>query len=532
MAHSRESGRPNFVLFVTDQHKADHLGCYGDRVVSTPRIDALARDGRVFDDFHVASPICQPNRASLMTGRLPSAHGVLSNGRELSLSQRTFVDMLREAGWRTALVGKSHLQNITDAPAAWPGPGEERLPLESVRAHPGAYGQEVWRRWNDDPAFELQLPYYGFEHVQLTIGHADEQHGHWRRWLRQQLPDADRLIGPDHALPTPDLALRASRQAWRTRLPEELHPTRWIADRCCDWIAQQAAQEQPFFIQCSFPDPHHPFTPPGRFWDLVRPGDVPLPDSFAADLHDAPPPVRALRQAAAAGQARKGGHGAFAASEQEIREALALNHGSIAFIDEAVGRVVATLERLGLADDTVLVFTADHGELLGDRGLMLKGGLHYRSLTRVPFIWRDTAGRREPGRTSELAQTIDIAPSVLDRAGLAPANGMQGCSLLPLVQGQAQLAREQLLVEEEGQRRDFGLRQRPRLRTLLTRRHRLTVYADEPWGELVDLRDDPLELRNLWHAPEAQPLKGELALQLAATMARAASTSPYPSASA
>jgi arylsulfatase A-like enzyme len=523
--------RPNFLLFVTDQQRADHLGCYGNAIVRTPHIDSLAAEACVFDNFHVATPICQPNRASLMTGRLPSVHGVSMNGRELSFGETTFVDMLRQAGYRTALVGKAHLQNITDVPPFWPAPGEPRRPVESRRTFPGAYGQELWRRWEEDPGFELQLPYYGFEHVRLTIGHADEQHGHWRRWLRAQLPGADALIGPDNAIPTPELALARSRQAWRTRLPEELHPTRYIADRCCEWLEAQANAQEPFFIQCSFPDPHHPFTPPGRYWDMYRPQDMALPASFGAALHDPPPPLRALREAAANGTARKGGYGAFAGSEQELREALALNYGNISFVDDGVGRVLATLRRLGLDDDTVVLFTSDHGDLLGDRGLLLKGGLHYRALTRVPFVWRDTADCRRPGRSDALAQTIDIASTVLDRAGLAPANGMQGLALAPVLHG-AGPVRQALLIEEEGQRRDFGRPQRLRMRTLLTPSHRLTLYVDEDFGELHDLAQDPQELHNLWNEPGSAWLRGALAQQLALSMARHADTSPYPAASA
>ncbi len=522
----------NFLLFVTDQHRADHLGCYGNTVLATPHIDGIAAQACVFDNFHVATPICQPNRASLITARMPSAHGVTMNGRELSFGQTSFVELLRQAGYRTGLVGKAHLQNITDVPAAWPTTGELRRQQESVQPYPGVYGQELWKRWQDDPGFELQLPYYGFEHVRLTIGHADEQHGHWRRWLRRQTSDAERLIGQANAIPTPSLALAAAHQAWRTRLPEELHPTRYIAERCCDWLAERVGDGQPFFLQCSFPDPHHPFTPPGRYWDLYRSADMPLPESFDAALHDPPPPVRVLREAAAAGQARKSGYGAFACTEQEAREALALNYGNIAFVDDAVGRIHAALRRLGLDDETVILLTSDHGDLLGDRGLMLKGGLHYRALTRVPFVWRDTAGQRRACRTDALAQTIDIGTSVLDRAGLQAANGMHGLSLLGVAQGSARAVRPHLVIEEEGQRRDFGLSQRVRMRSLVTPRHRLTLYADEPWGELYDLAEDPLELRNLWYAPGSRSLRGELAQELVLAMLRQADTSPYPTASA
>lgn len=521
--------RPNFVLFVTDQHRADHLGCEGDALVRTPHIDALAAQGARFAQFHVATPICQPNRGSLMTGRLPSAHGVQMNGRELSHGELSFVEVLRQAGWRTALAGKAHLQNITDVPPRWPAPAE-RLARQSRLACPGVYGQERASRWQSDPGFELALPYYGFEQVALTIGHADEQHGHWRRWLRQQLPEADRLIGPDHAIPTPGLALGRLRQAWRTRVPEALYPSAYIAEQACAMLEGFAQSDRPFFLQCSFPDPHHPFTPPGRYWDLFRPEDMPLPVTFDAVLHDAPPAIAWLREQRRANPDFRPGYGAFACTPQEAREALALNHGSLACIDDAVGRVMARLQALGLEGETVVMFTADHGELLGDRGLLFKGGLHYSALTRVPFIWRDPAETRAQV-VPALAQTIDIAPTVLARAGLAPVHGMHGQSLLPLLQGQSQV-REALLLEEESQRADFGLDRRVRMRSLRDHRHRLTVYDGQAWGELYDLQADPQELRNLWHDPGARRLRGELMERLVRAMLEASDTSPYPTASA
>lgn len=524
--------RPSFLLFVTDQHRADHLGCYGDPVLRTPHIDALAHAGTVFDEFHVATAVCQPNRASLATGRMPSAHGVRMNGIELDLGESTLMSVLREAGYRTALAGKCHLQNITTMPANWPAPDEPRAPRDARSAHPGRYGQEVWQRWEADPAFDLALPYYGFERVALTILHGDEQYGHWRRWLRAQTPEADRLIGPENAIPTPGLRLTARRQAWRTRVPEALYPTAYIADQTIAALADCAESGAPFFIQCSFPDPHHPFTPPGRYWDAYAPEAVRLPASFGAALHDPPPPVAALQAAFAGGERRAGGYAAIACDEQELREAIALNYGGIAAIDDAVGRVLGALDRLGLAARTVVMFTADHGDLMGDRGLLLKGGLHYRSLTRVPFVWRDCAPGRAGARTSALAQTTDIAPTVLARAGLGPVNGMQGRSLLPLLDGRGERVRDALVIEEEGQRRDFGLARRTRMRTLLDGRYRLTIYDGQPFGELYDLREDPHELRNLWNDPGARGRRDALASALAYEMLALTDTSPYPTAAA
>ncbi len=522
--------RPNFLLFVTDQHRADHLGCEGDALVRTPHIDALAAQGARFSRFHVATPICQPNRASLMTGRLPSAHGVQMNGRELSHAELTFVEQLRQAGWRTALAGKAHLQNITDVPPRWPTAADRR-PLQSRQLHPGRYGQELGSRWAQDPGFELELPYYGFEQVALTIGHGDQQQGHWRRWLRQQVPDADRLIGPAHAIATPGLALAALGQAWRTRLPEELYPTAYIAEQTCRLLEGFAQQAQPFFLQCSFPDPHHPFTPPGRYWDLFKPQDMPLPESFGATWVDAPPALAWLQAQRRSEPNFRPGYGAFACTAQEAREALALNHASLACIDDAVGQVMARLRSLGLDEHTVVIFTADHGELLGDHGLMFKGGLHCSALTRVPFIWRDPA-RPQAQVLPALAQTTDIAATVLERAGQPLPHGLHGQSLLPVLEGQRSAVREALLIEEESQRADFGMDRRLRMRTLRDERHRLTVYDGQSWGELYDLQADPQELHNLWAAPQAQGVRAELMERLVRAMMDAAEACPYPLASA
>lgn len=540
------AGRPNFLLFVTDQHRADHLGCEGHAAVRTPHLDALAAQGLRFSDFHVATPICQPNRASLMTGRLPSAHGVQMNGRELSLGELTFVELLRRSGWRTALSGKAHLQNITAVAPPWPPPGQ-RLPHDARQLHPGRYGQEVGRRWAEDPHWSLTLPYYGFEQVALTIGHGDDQQGDWRRWIQTQLPpgEAERLIGPAHALPTPGWALTALGQAWRTRVPEALYPTSYIAQQACAMLETLAAGSAPFFLQCSFPDPHHPFTPPGRYWDLFHPDDMALPETFDAPAVDPLPALAWLRAQRQATPGFRPGFGAFACTAQEAREALALNHGSLACIDDAVGQVMARLRALDLDRNTVVMFTADHGELLGDRGLMFKGGLHVPALTRVPFIWREPASAASPapsaGATAAppagqvvraLAQTTDIAATVLDRAGLPAVHGLHGRSLLPVLRGHVPAVREALLIEEESQRADFGLDRRVRMRTLRDGRWRLTVYDGQPWGELVDHQDDPLELRNRWNDAAARGVRGELMERLARAMLDAADTSPYPTASA
>ena len=513
--------RPNFLFIVTDQHRADHLGAYGNKVVRTPHIDALAAGGLRADACYVASPICMPNRASMMTGRLASAHGVRHNGIELDQASTTFVELLRESGYDTALIGKSHLQCINAVPAQVPPNPKDRLAREARKAGVGVYGQELESRWEKEPAHDLTLPYYGFSKVDLSIMHADTQAGHWRRWLRQQSPDADRWIGPENAIPTPDLALSKIRQAWRTRVPEELYPTSWITDRTVASIRESAASGKPFFIQCSYPDPHHPFTPPGRYWDMYRPEDADLPSSFHAEHRGLPPHMQWLYDRRADGTALRHTQALFACSEQEAREAIALNYGSIAMIDDGVGRLVAELRALGLLQNTVIVFTADHGDYLGDHQLLLKGPIHYESLIRVPFIWNDPA--RPAGVTGDLLQSTDIAPTVLARAGVAPFNGIQGRDLF----GNSE-PRDDVLIEEEGQRIYLGFDRRVRMRTLVTGRYRLSLYEGATWGELYDRHDDPQETANLWDDTARRDLRAGMVERLSRAMVGASDTSPYP----
>lgn len=519
--------RPNFLFIITDQHRADHLGCYGNQIVRTPAIDAIARAGWCADEFYTAAPVCMPNRASLMTGRMPSRHGVRHNGIELSLDEMTFVEALGAAGYATAHVGKSHLQNIEIAPPGYPRPGEPRRAREARREGPGRHGQEIWRRWEDDPQCGIETPYYGFETVDLVIHHADTAWGHWRRWLRAQAPDADRLVGPENAHPTPHLDLARIRQAWRTRVPEELYPSAWIADRTIARLRELARGGRPWFIHCSFPDPHHPFTPPGRYWSMFAPEDVPAPASFGASHRGLAPHLRWLYEMRDSGRAVKHTQALFACTEREAREAIALNYGSIACIDDAIGRVSAELRALGLDRNTVVIFTSDHGDFLGDHQLMLKGPLHYRGLVRVPFIWSDPAGPKG-ARSQALAQTTDIAPTLLERAGVEPWNGIQGRSLLPLVAGRRERVRERLLIEEEGQRYYLGFDDRVRMRSVITGRHRLSLYDGVPWGELYDLREDPDELVNLWDDSGARALRAGLVEELVRAMIEHSEMSPYP----
>ena len=520
-------GAPNILLIITDQHRADHLGCYGNPIVRTPNIDSLADVGLRFDRFYVASPSCMPNRATLMTGRMPSLNGVRHNGISLSLDQTTFVDVLRAAGFETALIGKAHLQSISGKaithglPTVDPrftapplGLGEARRP--SHDAH--AYAQELPDSWDEDETFDVALPFYGFDHVRLAVGHGDEITGHYRRWLVARGGDPAALIGRANALPTETKCP----QAWRTRVPEELHSTSFVAEETLAFLDAHACASKPFFLQCSFPDPHHPFTPPGRYWDMYDPASIPPPPAFHHPDDQKPPHLAALHRERAAGRANPAGHTVSAVDEAQTRAAIALTYGSISMIDDAVGRVLARLRALGLDENTVVIFTSDHGDLMGDHQLLLKGALHYQGLIRVPCVWRDPV--RGAGVVDALCGTIDLPTTILHRAGLAGANGMQGLDLLEVARGD--LHRDALVIEDNPRRSYMDFPSNFGVRTLVTSRWRLTVYASVAWGELYDLDNDPLEFCNLWSDPAHAGLRGELVETLLRRMIDLSDTSP------
>ena len=299
-----------------------------------------------------------------------------------------------------------------------------------------------------------------------------------------------------------------------------------------DFLDRYAADDgdAPFYAAMSFPDPHHPFTPPGKYWDMYSPDDMTLPDSFHPGNRTPPPHVAWAQTARDDGTAVIHSQNAFAVREREALEAMALTCGMITMVDDAIGRALGKLEELGLADNTVVIFTADHGDFLGDHGLMLKGPAHYEGVTNVPFIWADTKDAAKPGVCSALAGTIDIGATVLDRAGIAPYNGYQGQSLLPLVEGTADRIHDSVLIEDDQQRSYFGYDSPPRIRTLITERWRMTMSHGVSWGELYDLENDPDEMDNLWDDASHASVRAELTERLARRQMELVDRSPLPTA--
>ena len=525
---------PNFLFFITDQQRADHLGCYGNPVLKTPHIDAIAKQGTRFDKFYVATPLCQPNRNTIMTGRMPTLHGTRQNGIPLALDAVCFTHLLRQAGYRTGLFGKAHFQNFTGQAARFklqypqgtqPPPDEMREATRGLRLG-AAYDRELNSQICADPAAdEATGDFYGFERFRICTWHGDDVQGHYTHWLNNRLPGAKDLRSSVNPQPAP--GYDAPQVRW-SRIPPELYPTSYVAQETMAYLDERAeSPDEPFFIQCSFPDPHHPFTPPGAYFHRYKPDDILLPASFHHTPHNQTPVLARLHEDFAAGTADRSWVAPYAVNAEEAKQITAVTYGMISMVDDAIGRVLEHLKTLGLDQDTVVIFTSDHGDWMGDHGIMQKGPLHYQGLIRVPFIWADPARPAASEVSSELAGSLDIARTVLMRAGLAPANGMQGQNLLDILHAGGRSTHDGILIEGQTSRPYLGMPHQVRIRTFCDARWRMTLWEGLPFGELYDLQNDPGEIVNLWDSTSHQTQRARLFERLAWKMIDLQDRSPF-----
>lgn len=524
--------RPSYILFITDQQRFDYLGCNGHPVLKTPNIDAMAAQGVNYDRFYVASPVCMPNRSSLMTCRMPSSHGTRSLGVPLSKDNVTFVELMSAAGYDTALIGKSHLQNVTKM-AQQTDPVVEREGYvsppadlaEAVRSDLDCdqYQYERQPFWTqNDPV--VPTPFYGFEHYDSVLRHGTNTGGDFELWQKEVAPESYALRGRDDQLPH-DYSVP---QAIRTKIPEEHYSTSYIARRTCEWLEARKGNPKPFFLMVSFPDPHHPFNPPGKYWDMYKPEDMPVPKAYSANDWDPPEYIKIAERDRAADPSlgQKAGF-SLAISQREAQEAAALTCGMIAMVDDAIGEVRAAAEAAGVAEDTVQIFTSDHGDHLGDHRLLFKGAEQYDTLTHVPFIWADPTGRQAE-RSKAFGQTLDIGTTILEHAKIEPSLGMQG-AVLDVAGG---AGREAVHIQYENQRTQEAFGVRPRVHSIVYDRWRLSMYLGKCPNELFDLQEDPGEMINLWDSPDHVETKALLIEKLAEMEIAAADRVPLPTSQA
>ena len=441
----------NLVLICTDQQRRDGVGCYGNPAVETPRLDGLASQGLRFDRAYVANPICMPNRMSLFTGCYPRNHGMWTNGLSGTSELPMLSNLLGEAGYATASIGKLHFMPFGGGDTGW----------ESAAR---------WQRLGDD--FDWNGPYGGFGHVELAIGHTQAV-AHYGRWFRQRGG-------------TQGMLQRAGNES--RPIPEELHDSTWIGERSAAYIREHA--HEPFFLFASFPDPHHPFDPPASLAAKYAARPVPDPVGGPEDLETRPPHY--------AQHFRGGWHRSGPVAEEHpdgprpevVRSRRSNTAAMIELIDRGVGVILDTIEECGLTDETIVVFTSDHGELLGDHGLWYKGPFFYEGLLGVPLIVRVPGCRT--GTSDSLVSTVDLAPTLLDALSVPIPEHMDGRSIEPHLRDAGAPTRDRCLVEY---RNGYGAADCAAM-ALITSKLKYVRYQNGA-RELTDLVADPEERRNI-----------------------------------
>ncbi len=463
----------NLLFIITDQQRADHLSCMGNPILKTPNIDSIAKDGVKFTKYFCATPICMPNRASFFTGVYPSVHGTRSNGINLDPEIPTISDILRNHGYHTISVGKMHF-NFYSFPYKKKDESLEVIPY--------------WLSGKLKSPFPT--PYYGFEEVILTSGHGDVMGGHYIEWLEeQQYEKLDFLKNRLTAI---------FDSYYETVVPEDLYPTTFITDQTIEFLERHSEGKQgdkPFFLHCSYNDPHHPVCPPGKYKDMYKPEDIELPSNFKDGEN--------LLKHEFLGQQINDVRFSHLLPQKVDEEAAktftALTYGSIAMIDDGVGKILKAIEKTGIADNTMVIFTSDHGDLCGDHGLILKGPAHYRSVINMPLIWKIPDITRSSASDS-LVNTVDLPKTILNILGIKKKDHptlLQGNDITPILNDAKKKVREHLLIEHD---EEIAKDKIMRLRTLVTEKHRLTIYDGyDNLGDIFDYESDSGEINNLWN---------------------------------
>ncbi|MDI3193862.1 sulfatase-like hydrolase/transferase [Pseudarthrobacter sp. AL07] len=444
------SGAPphNILFLMTDQQRIDTLGCYGNTSGHTPVLDALAARGAVFERAYTPTAICTPARASLLTGLHPFEHGLLSNyewnsgsREELPKGLPTFSAALAGQGYRLGHVGKWHV-------------GRHRGP-----------------------------EHYGFEATHLAGALNTFDHPDYTAWLEAKGFPEFRISEPVYTT-APD-GSQGHLIAAVTEQPTEATFEAWLADQTIEKLrdfARTREAGQPFFLSCHIFGPHLPYLIPRQWYEMVDPGTIELPGSFAETFAGKPTVQQSY--------AEYWSTDSF--SPDEWRKLIAVYWGYVAMIDHEIGRILAVLEELGLAGTTAVAFTADHGEFTGAHRLNDKGPAMYEDIYRIPAVLALPEGTE--CRPREFVSLLDFTATFLDLAG-APTEGVRGRSLAPLARGEhPDDWRQDMLCEFHGHH--FAYAQR----MLRTDRYKLVVNP-EGTDEVYDLLTDPDELNNVVRVP-------------------------------
>ncbi|SFK98954.1 protein of unknown function [Paenibacillus sp. 1_12] len=482
--------KPNILLITSDQQHWNTIGAFNPEI-STPNLDRLVREGTTFSKAYCPNPTCTPTRASIVTGMYPSQHGAWTLGTKLLEDRHTVGEDFKQAGYRTGLIGKAHFQPLKSTEA-----------YPSVESYPILQDLEHWKSFNG--------PFYGFDHVELARNHTNEAHvgQHYAIWMEQKGCSnwRDYFLSPTGTMDPSVL------HKWP--IPEQFHYNTWIAERTNQLLEDYSRDGDSFFLWASFFDPHPDYLVPEPWDTMYDPEQLTIPTVTPGE-HDRNPPHFGLTQEPnpdfshlqETGYGIHGYHSHNRLSESERKKLVATYYGMISCMDKYIGRILDKLDELGLTDNTIVVFTTDHGHFFGQHGLQYKGGFHYEDLIKIPFIVR-YPDHVPTGVVSPAIQSlVDLAPTFLSMARITIPHSMTGVDQSEVWCGKTEQARDHAICE---------FRHEPTTihqKTYVDQRYKITVYYNQTYGEIFDLQEDPGELNNLWDDSNFLELKTELLLK-------------------
>ncbi|MDQ3699632.1 MAG: sulfatase-like hydrolase/transferase, partial [Chloroflexota bacterium] len=461
MTNWRGTGdRPlNVLWLMSDQHSVRALGCYGNPVVRTPRLDRLAIEGTTFERAYCSYPVCVPARFTMLTGRYPHHTGCTGNTTPLPLRERTAAHHFAQAGYATAFLGKLH-------------------PVDG-QTHGFDYYMD----------FGHYYDYLGPKTAVFTAGMGAEDSGCGSPWIT-----IFRGEGP-HRSPwvAPDLPAHNDTLAVHELLAEEDHFESFVARETIRVL--ETYRDEPLFVVASFLKPHNPFAPPAEYAALYRPQDLPLPQWPPEHPASLPPQIRG-RTAPGAGTPE---------GDAWARRFLAAYYGNVSHMDACAGRILDALERLGLAENTLVLYTTDHGEMGYEHGLRGKFNF-FEPSARIPLLAR-LPGRIPAGsRTQSLVDQADFVPTLLEVCGVPPASRSQpvdGASFAPALARPEAPGKAFAFGEYDLPRSPFYMRRGARWKYVRYTAPAADATAQDdgvgparPIEELYDPQADPGELHN------------------------------------
>lgn len=450
---------PNILWICTDQQRYDTISALGNPHIRTPNLDRLVAEGVTFDNCYSQSPVCTPSRACFLTGRYPRTTRCRQNGQKIPDDEILVTRMLADEGWDCGLVGKLHLSSCD--------PGHHDYEQRIADGY-----RRFW--WNHHP-------------------NPDWPQDDYNDWLA-----AKGVKWGDYYRPLPDHF-----QTW-PGMPAEHHQTTWCAEKTIEFMNER--RDGPWLMSVNPFDPHHAFDPPAEYLERYDPDDVPAPSYRPGELDNKPTFQQVDHQGA------YGGNGITPTklTEREQREIVAAYYAMIELIDDQVGRILDALEKSGQRENTIVLFHSDHGEMLGDHGILLKGPHFYDCAVKVPLIvsW---PGHFEAGlRSDALVELTDLPPVLMEACGFEVPRRMQGRSFLPILTGEADPARFRDYVYSEYYNAMTGHDRAAHGTMYYDGRHKICVYHGRGEGELYDLQEDPQEFDNLWDDPGRADLKADL----------------------